>query len=80
MWFEYYKVKVSLLYLMAMVNAAKLNCEELMTPRTFGGLLKHSEYASVAVSQDGDILAGGYSRDESLIIEELRTYVDEMQI
>ena len=58
---------------------ARYDCRELVTPRLFGGKLKPSEFLSVAVDGRGNMLAGGYSMDETVYIEELRDGPEDVQ-
>ena len=59
--------------LSVVVNATKFNCQELTTPRIFGGKYgKATEYLSVAMDSQGNMLAGGYSMDNSIFVGTIR--------
>ena len=66
--------------LVAISWAARLECEQLVTPRVFGGHLKHTEYLSTAMDLGGGMLAGGYTQDESIFIQTIRPDIDDAQI
>ena len=61
-----------LITLLAVKVVAKLQCKQLVTPRIFGGHYETTEYLSVAIAFDGNMIAGGYTRDETIFNNQLR--------
>lgn len=58
--------------------AQKFECRQLVTPRFFGGAYKPSEFSTVAMDADGNMLAGGWTQDEAVFIPTIRLMVDEV--
>lgn len=57
--------------------SARFQCSELVTPRVFGGHFKPTEFLSVALDHEGNMLAGGYSQDETIFNKELDKEVEQ---
>ena len=44
-----------------------------------GGIAKHSSYLSVSMDRYGNMIAGGYTQDETIFVQELREGKDDIQ-
>ena len=60
--------------------ATRFECRELVTPRLFGGVYKPSEFSTVAMDANGNMLAGGWTQDEDTFIPTVREDIDNTQI
>ena len=73
---------VKLIHFLAhlLVVVAKFKCQKLVTPRVFGGNYEPSEFLSVAIDHQGNMLAGGYTQDETIFVQKLRDFDGEQSI
>ena len=67
------KLVASFILILAAVSANastnKFHCEQLTTPRVFGGQFKTTQFLSVAMDDSsGNMLAGGYTQDETIFV------------
>ncbi len=58
--------------LLSPATGTRLKCEELATPRIFGGHWKATEFEAVTIDAGGNMLAGGYTTDETIYLDKLR--------
>ena len=66
-------IRITLAVLVWQIKASVLNCRELASPRIFGGNFKPTQFNTVTVTPDGGLIAGGYTEDESIFKDKLRS-------